>query len=289
MYNVRVPAYSLFTKLIVDLKMFKRQPSDDYHVTDLDKYQTVAEVDNHLSAQGQMDDRKQQWHTDQAYTGQYSDGLELVKAIKLQKSGADEDSVPTGFDSEVTPGHPDPSRTGGPKAQIALLHESVTSGSNPEETLRAKEKQLRELLVFKPSLCSPDNFPDKIDDIEVDCKPLLNLQELQSEEEGIHDYSSKIRWLMEEQGLTKQEGGILPQGQGTKGPDGELSAEGQRELPRPKKIRHKKRVNGNKTCLVCGDKALAHNFDVITCESCKAFFRRNALKREVRICQNTSW
>ena len=55
-------------------------------------------------------------------------------------------------------------------------------------------------------------------------------------------------------------------------PDGSL---------RPKKIRHKKRVNGKKICLVCGDKALAHNFDVITCESCKAFFRRNALKSQV--------
>ncbi|KAK7110569.1 nuclear hormone receptor family member nhr-8-like [Littorina saxatilis] len=55
------------------------------------------------------------------------------------------------------------------------------------------------------------------------------------------------------------------------GPDGTL---------RPKKIRHKKRVNGKKICLVCGDKALAHNFDVITCESCKAFFRRNALKSQ---------
>nr|KAG5699026.1 hypothetical protein BaRGS_025420 [Batillaria attramentaria] len=49
---------------------------------------------------------------------------------------------------------------------------------------------------------------------------------------------------------------------------------------RPKKVRHKKRVNGKKICLVCGDKALAHNFDVITCESCKAFFRRNAQKNE---------
>uniref|UniRef100_A0A1I8FCC7 Nuclear receptor domain-containing protein n=1 Tax=Macrostomum lignano TaxID=282301 RepID=A0A1I8FCC7_9PLAT len=30
-------------------------------------------------------------------------------------------------------------------------------------------------------------------------------------------------------------------------------------------------------CTVCGDKALGYNFDAITCESCKAFFRRNAL------------
>src|SRR6218665_60886 len=33
-----------------------------------------------------------------------------------------------------------------------------------------------------------------------------------------------------------------------------------------------------KVCGVCGDKALGYNFDAITCESCKAFFRRNAPK-----------
>ena len=34
----------------------------------------------------------------------------------------------------------------------------------------------------------------------------------------------------------------------------------------------------NKICVVCGDKALSCNFGAITCESCKAFFRRNAFK-----------
>ncbi|KJH49797.1 zinc finger, C4 type [Dictyocaulus viviparus] len=34
----------------------------------------------------------------------------------------------------------------------------------------------------------------------------------------------------------------------------------------------------NKICRVCGDKAFSYNFNVITCESCKAFFRRNANK-----------
>ncbi|XP_013790291.1 nuclear hormone receptor HR96-like [Limulus polyphemus] len=33
-----------------------------------------------------------------------------------------------------------------------------------------------------------------------------------------------------------------------------------------------------KICGVCGDKAMGYNFNAITCESCKAFFRRNALK-----------
>lgn len=38
-----------------------------------------------------------------------------------------------------------------------------------------------------------------------------------------------------------------------------------------------------KVCGVCGDKALGYNFNAVTCESCKAFFRRNALaKKEFR-------
>ena len=39
-------------------------------------------------------------------------------------------------------------------------------------------------------------------------------------------------------------------------------------------------------CLVCGDKALGCNFDAVSCESCKAFFRRNALKTKVRYTVN---
>jgi len=34
----------------------------------------------------------------------------------------------------------------------------------------------------------------------------------------------------------------------------------------------------DKLCGVCGDRALGYNFDAISCESCKAFFRRNAPK-----------
>ena len=37
-----------------------------------------------------------------------------------------------------------------------------------------------------------------------------------------------------------------------------------------------------KVCAVCGDKALGYNFGAMTCESCKAFFRRNALSNKVR-------
>jgi len=39
-----------------------------------------------------------------------------------------------------------------------------------------------------------------------------------------------------------------------------------------------------KTCVVCGDTALGCNFDAISCESCKAFFRRNALKDKKTKC-----
>ncbi|KAK6622360.1 hypothetical protein RUM44_002171 [Polyplax serrata] len=39
-----------------------------------------------------------------------------------------------------------------------------------------------------------------------------------------------------------------------------------------------------KVCKVCGDKALGYNFNAITCESCKAFFRRNALKNKEFKC-----
>ena len=35
-------------------------------------------------------------------------------------------------------------------------------------------------------------------------------------------------------------------------------------------------------CRVCGAPAYGYNFDQITCESCKAFFRRNALHPRVR-------
>lgn len=40
----------------------------------------------------------------------------------------------------------------------------------------------------------------------------------------------------------------------------------------------------NKICGVCGDKALGHNFCAVTCESCKAFFRRNALTNKEFRC-----
>ena len=41
------------------------------------------------------------------------------------------------------------------------------------------------------------------------------------------------------------------------------------------------KTSKDKLCLVCGDKALGYNFNAVSCESCKAFFRRNAFKVSV--------
>ncbi|KAL5017489.1 hypothetical protein ScPMuIL_007078 [Solemya velum] len=46
----------------------------------------------------------------------------------------------------------------------------------------------------------------------------------------------------------------------------------------------KNMLKDDKLCRVCGDKALGYNFNAITCESCKAFFRRNALKDQKTSC-----
>ncbi|XP_074644793.1 vitamin D3 receptor-like isoform X2 [Tubulanus polymorphus] len=58
----------------------------------------------------------------------------------------------------------------------------------------------------------------------------------------------------------------------------------------PKRERRKRRLKppgletADMICGVCGDKAHGYNFNAITCESCKAFFRRNALRMEVIKC-----
>ncbi len=43
----------------------------------------------------------------------------------------------------------------------------------------------------------------------------------------------------------------------------------------------KKTKNTSLICVICGSSAHGHNFGVISCESCKLFFRRNGLKDPV--------
>ncbi|KAG5670522.1 hypothetical protein PVAND_000780 [Polypedilum vanderplanki] len=44
------------------------------------------------------------------------------------------------------------------------------------------------------------------------------------------------------------------------------------------------RQSNEKICTICGDKSLGFNFNVISCESCKAFFRRNAISNKKFTC-----
>ncbi|CAH1796342.1 unnamed protein product [Owenia fusiformis] len=53
------------------------------------------------------------------------------------------------------------------------------------------------------------------------------------------------------------------------------------------KPQNKSLMKKNKICNVCGDFALGYNFGAVSCESCKAFFRRNAFKNIRGRCDGT--
>ena len=64
----------------------------------------------------------------------------------------------------------------------------------------------------------------------------------------------------------------------------ELSQQNNKNTSPPvQSTNNKKTKNSSLTCVVCGSPANGYNFDAISCESCKAFFRRNALKNPVRL------
>uniref|UniRef100_A0AC34F3P4 Nuclear receptor domain-containing protein n=1 Tax=Panagrolaimus sp. ES5 TaxID=591445 RepID=A0AC34F3P4_9BILA len=50
------------------------------------------------------------------------------------------------------------------------------------------------------------------------------------------------------------------------------------------KNENEKSLSTEKICKICGDRAVGFNFGIITCESCKAFFRRNACKENEIKC-----
>ncbi len=53
------------------------------------------------------------------------------------------------------------------------------------------------------------------------------------------------------------------------------------EHNRSKMIKTSKK-NLDLLCVICEDRAIGFNYDVLTCASCKAFFRRNAQYQPVR-------
>ncbi|KAL5019788.1 hypothetical protein ScPMuIL_002680 [Solemya velum] len=59
--------------------------------------------------------------------------------------------------------------------------------------------------------------------------------------------------------------------------DSELSGHQQSKSPDPL-VTSMSGQKKDKICMVCGDRALGYNFNAVSCESCKAFFRRNAHK-----------
>lgn len=74
-----------------------------------------------------------------------------------------------------------------------------------------------------------------------------------------------------------------PRAYTTRSSDGSISSGGT-TTNAPNGIKRQKEMP---PCFVCGAKANGYNFDQITCESCKAFFRRNALKPQDKFrCRN---
>ena len=71
--------------------------------------------------------------------------------------------------------------------------------------------------------------------------------------------------------------GSSDDGENILGSEGGMSPEGDGSTTKRSKAKN------SKICGVCGDRALGYNFNAVTCESCKAFFRRNAFKDTVSL------
>ncbi|UJR19244.1 hypothetical protein I4U23_022373 [Adineta vaga] len=48
--------------------------------------------------------------------------------------------------------------------------------------------------------------------------------------------------------------------------------------PQPKRMKssQNRKKSNDLICVVCGDQAIGYNYNALSCNSCKAFFRRNA-------------
>ncbi|XP_042879437.1 nuclear hormone receptor family member daf-12-like isoform X3 [Penaeus japonicus] len=94
---------------------------------------------------------------------------------------------------------------------------------------------------------------------------------------------SSVRYVSEEGAYWLTAGwpvgaaGMMEGGGGSPGADASASPQDEASGSESKRPDSKK-------CGVCGDRALGYNFNAITCESCKAFFRRNALKNKEFRC-----
>ena len=80
--------------------------------------------------------------------------------------------------------------------------------------------------------------------------------------------------------VIKQEENVYDTAEGCAGDDGD---EGEDYEEDALNLTQMKRVKGELFCVVCEAAANGYNFDAITCESCKAFFRRNAFRPLVSI------
>ncbi len=62
--------------------------------------------------------------------------------------------------------------------------------------------------------------------------------------------------------------------------------EEQQQQQQQHRIAYARKNRGGLICSICEGPAHGYNFDTITCESCKAFFRRNALRTDVCVRNN---
>ncbi|KAE9550771.1 hypothetical protein FO519_006023 [Halicephalobus sp. NKZ332] len=145
---------------------------------------------------------------------------------------------------------------------VQRIRRRKRNGSIPEEDESPAPQKVSPPGCKQPAPPSPEeqqmNTPD---DPVIHSPPSLRL----SQAPGANPFQQQMQGLMQQcpgNGLLMgNPTAMLPAT-----PDSQISNE---DSSRPRRT---------KTCRVCNDHATGYNFNVITCESCKAFFRRNALR-----------